>query len=135
MTDPIVATLVRRALGKENGVQSASRQWGGGTGIQVGTPSAAVQQSDAGKRIQLPQAIEQALAAQPSPDWTLVEARGLADQPGFFLRLPDGWELCETKPLDSYVGELVGDDVTLRFDYGRFSPILNPAGNPRPSTS
>ncbi len=122
MTDPIVATLVRRATN--------SGEWGGGTGTQVGTPSAAVQQSDAGKRIQLPQAVEQAIAAQPSPDWTLVEGRGLVDQPGFSLRLPDGWELRETKPLDSYVGELVGDGVTLRFDYGRFSAMLNPDSRP-----
>ena len=40
-----------------------------------------------------------------------VEAPGLADQPGFSLRLPTGWELRETQPLDSYVGELVGDGV------------------------
>ena len=130
VTGPAVSTLVRSALEKEEGTPSASRQWGGGTGIQVGTPSAAVQQSDTGDRIQLPQAVEQALGAQPSPDWTLVEGRGMVDQPGFSLRLPDGWELRETKPLDSYVGELVGDDVTLRFDYGRFSPMLNPAGKP-----
>ena len=59
-----------------------------------------------------------------------VEAPGLADQPGFSLRLPTGWELRETQPLDSYVGELVGDGVKLRFDYGRFSPSLDPASDP-----
>ena len=82
------------------------------------------------QRIQLPQAVEQAVGDQPSPDWTLAAAPGLADQPGFSLRLPTGWELRETRPLDSYVGELVGDGVTLRFDYGRFSPSLDPAGDP-----
>ncbi len=128
MTDPLVATLVRSALGKEGGTQSANRQWGGGTGIRLSAPSAAVQQSVAGNRIQLPQAVEQAFAAQPSPDWNLVEAPGLGDQPGFSLRLPRGWELRETRPLDSYVGELVGDGVVLRFDYGRFSSSLDPAG-------
>ena len=130
MTDPAVSTLVRSALEREGGTPSASRQWGGGTGIQLSTPSAVVQSSGDGKRIQLPQAIEQALAAQPSPDWQLVEAPGLGDQPGFSLRLPDGWELRETRPLDSYVGELVGDAVRLRFDYGRFSAMLNPEGRP-----
>ena len=127
MTGPMVAMLVRRATN--------SGEWGGGTGIRLGTrtdppTNTDSGQSDAERRIQLPQAVEQALAAQPSPDWQLVEAPGLGDQPGFSLRLPDGWELNETQPLDSYVGELVGDGVRLRFDYGRFSAILNPEARP-----
>ena len=127
---PLAPTSTPEPRSLSSGTQSTNRQWGGGTGIQLSTPSAVVQQSGDGKRIQLPQAIEQALAAQPSPDWTLVEAPGLADQPGFSLRLPTGWELRETRPLDSYVGELVGHGVELRFDYGRFSAMLNPDSRP-----
>ena len=137
MTDAVVAAFVRSALSKEDTKPTAttSVQWGGGTGVHLNTPSASPGKTDAvhsgtEQRIQLPQAVEQALGAQPSPDWALVEAPGLADQPGFSLRLPTGWELRETQPLDSYVGELVGDGVKLRFDYGRFSPSLDPASDP-----
>ena len=137
MTDAVVAAFVRSALSKEDTKPTAttSVQWGGGTGVHLNTPSASPGKTDAvhsgtEQRIQLPQAVEQALGAQPSPDWALVEAPGLADQPGFSLRLPTGWELRETQPLDSYVGELVGDGVKLRFDYGRFSPSLDPANDP-----
>ena len=137
MTDAVVAAFVRSALSKEDTKPTAttSVQWGGGTGVHLNTPSASPGKTDAvhsgtEQRIQLPQAVEQALGAQPSPDWALVEAPGLADQPGFSLRLPTGWELRETQPLDSYVGELGGDGVKLRFDYGRFSPSLDPASDP-----
>ena len=137
MTDAVVAAFVRSALSKEDTKPTAttSVQWGGGTGVHLNTPSASPGKTDAvhsgtEQRIQLPQAVEQALGAQPSLDWALVEAPGLAGQPGFSLRLPTGWELRETQPLDSYVGELVGDGVKLRFDYGRFSPSLDPASDP-----
>ena len=137
MTDPTVATSVRRALSNEESTQAANRpvQWGGGTGITLPTAPAHPTNTDEGQagaenRIQLPQAVEQALGAQASRDWTLVEAPEMRDQPGFSLRLPNGWELRETQPLDSYVGELVGDGVKLRFDYGRFSPSLDPASDP-----
>ena len=137
MTDAVVAAFVWSALSKEYTKPTAttSVQWGGGTGVHLNTPSASPGKTDAvhsgtEQRIQLPQAVEQALGAQPSPDWALVEAPGLAGQPGFSLRLPTGWELRETQPLDSYVGELVGDGVKLRFDYGRFSPSLDSASDP-----
>ena len=70
------------------------------------------------------------LLAQPSPDWTLVEAPGWAYVPGFSLRLPPGWELNELQGIDSYVGEVVGDNVRLEFDYGAYSWTLDPAEDP-----
>ena len=70
------------------------------------------------------------LLAQPSPDWTLVEAPGWAYVPGFSLRLPPGWELNELQGIYSYVGEVVGDNVRLEFDYGAHSWTLDPAEDP-----
>ena len=69
-------------------------------------------------------------SAQPSPDWTLVEAPGWAYVPGFLLRLPPGWELNELQGIYSYVGEVVGDNVRLEFDYGAHSWTLDPAEDP-----
>ena len=69
-------------------------------------------------------------SAQPSPDWTLVEAPGWAYVPGFSLRLPPGWELHELQGIYSYVGEVVGDNVRLEFDYGAHSWTLDPAEDP-----
>ncbi len=117
ITDPTVATSVRRALSNEESTQAAKRPvpWGGGTGIM------------------LPQAVEQGLAAQPSPDWDLMNVPGWASQPGFSLRLPLGWEAKETWGIDSYVGEVAGDGMLLRFDYGGFSSSLDPADDPEHS--
>ena len=68
--------------------------------------------------------------ARPSTDWRLVEAPGWPSQPGFYLRLPPGWELNELQGIDSYVGEVIGDGMRLTFDYGGFSWILDPSDDP-----
>jgi hypothetical protein len=39
----------------------------------------------------------------------------------FSLFAPPGWEFHQLAGVDSYVGEFVGDGVTLRFDFGRYS--------------
>ena len=57
---------------------------------------------------------------------TLVEARGWDGQAGFSLQLPPGWKLNELQGIDSYVGEVVGGGIRLKFDYGRYSWSLNP---------
>ncbi len=43
--------------------------------------------------------------------WKEVEAPGYSSQPGFALKLPEGWELRELQGIDSYVGEIVGDST------------------------
>ena len=68
--------------------------------------------------------------ARPSTDWRLVEAPGWPSQPGFYLRLPPGWELNELQGIDSYGGEVIGDGMRLTFDYGGFSWILDPSDDP-----
>ena len=70
------------------------------------------------------------LLAQPSPDWSLVNVPGRGRQEGFSLRIPPGWRVGETQGIDSYVGEVMGDEVRLRFDYGLHSWGLNPADDP-----
>ena len=60
-----------------------------------------------------------------------MEVPGWAYVPGFSLRLPLGWELNELQGIDSYVGEVVGDNVRLDFDYGAHSWTLDPAEDPK----
>lgn len=62
--------------------------------------------------------------------WKEVEAPGYPSQPGFSLKLPEGWELAELQGIDSYVGEIVGDGARLHFDYGAYSWSLDPADDP-----
>lgn len=38
----------------------------------------------------------------------------------FSVLLPPGWDYLPAQGVDSYVGSFVGDDVTLRFDYGLY---------------
>ena len=62
--------------------------------------------------------------------WKEVEAPGYPSQPGFALKLPEGWELRDLQGIDSYVGEIVGDSVRLYSDYGFYSWNLNPDDDP-----
>jgi hypothetical protein len=39
----------------------------------------------------------------------------------FSLLAPQGWEFHQLQGVDSYVGELVGDGINLRFDFGEYS--------------
>ena len=39
----------------------------------------------------------------------------------FSILAPSGWEFHQLVGIDSFLGEFVGDGVTLRFDYGRYS--------------
>ena len=70
------------------------------------------------------------LLAQPAPDWSLANVPGWTSQPGFSLRIPPGWRVVQNQGIDSYVGEVLGDGIRLRFDYGGFSWSLNPADDP-----
>ena len=66
--------------------------------------------------------------AQPQSNWRIVEVPGLPNLPGFSLRLPFGWELHELQGIDSYLGEVIGDDgIRLTFDYGGSEPAVDPA--------
>ena len=55
-------------------------------------------------------------------EWKLVEASGWPG--GFSLRLPQGWQLNELQGIDSYVGEIIGGDGRLTFDFGWYSNSL-----------
>ena len=79
---------------------------------------------------ELPESVQQALGAQPSPDWILVNVPGCPSQPGFSLQVPPDWRVLQKQGIDSYVGEVLGDGVRLEFDYGRFMWSLNPADDP-----
>jgi hypothetical protein len=48
----------------------------------------------------------------------------------FSVSLPPNWELKELQGTDSYVGEIVGDGVTLHFDFGWYSDPLSPENYP-----
>src|SRR5262249_19237460 len=39
----------------------------------------------------------------------------------FSIWAPPGWEFHKLPSVDSYVGEFVGDGVSLKFDFGRYS--------------
>jgi hypothetical protein len=39
----------------------------------------------------------------------------------FSILVPSGWEFQQLPGVDSYVGQFVGDGVSLRFDFGRYS--------------
>ena len=67
---------------------------------------------------------------QPGPDWTRVTAQGWTDQTGFSLMVPPEWTLNELQGIDSYVGEVVGDETCLVFDYGSYSWGLDPDDEP-----
>ena len=67
---------------------------------------------------------------QPASDWIRVNVPGWDGQTGFSLMLPPGWQLKEIDGIDSYVGEVVGDGVRLKFDYGMHSWDLDPEDEP-----
>jgi hypothetical protein len=48
----------------------------------------------------------------------------------FSILAPPGWEFYQLTGVDSYVGEFVGDGLTLRFDFGRYSSSLKEARKP-----
>lgn len=58
-------------------------------------------------------------------NWQLTEA-----SEAFSLHLPPGWNLRELQGIDSYVGEIAGDDVRLQFDYGWYSNSLAEDNDP-----
>lgn len=66
--------------------------------------------------------------AQPQSNWRIVEVTGLPNLPGFSLSLPFGWELHELQGIDSYLGEVIGDDgIRLTIVYGGSEPAVDPA--------
>lgn len=48
----------------------------------------------------------------------------------FSILAPSGWEFHQLQGVDSYVGEFVGDDIVLRFDFGGDSNPLNEEKKP-----
>jgi hypothetical protein len=48
----------------------------------------------------------------------------------FSILAPSGWEFHQLEGVDSFVGELVGDGITLRFDFGGYSNPLKEEKKP-----
>jgi hypothetical protein len=64
--------------------------------------------------------------AQPN-SIQLAESWQTIDAGTFKLSVPRGWEFHTLQGIDSYVGEFVGDGVTLEFDFGQYSnPLAEP---------
>ena len=96
-----------------------------------GTPTRTANPEGSGSTdSELPEDVRKALSGEPSSEWTLVNVPGWDRQPGFYLRIPPGWRVIQKQGIDSYVGEVLGDGVTLHFDYGGFSWGPDPADDP-----
>lgn len=66
-----------------------------------------------------------AFGQSPAPaDWHKVDAGP------FSILAPSGWEFHQLEGVDSFVGEFVGDGVTLRFDFGEYSNPLKEEKKP-----
>jgi len=65
-------------------------------------------------------------AQQPAEEsgWHKVDAGP------FSILAPSGWEFHQLKGVDSFVGEFVGDGITLRFDFGGYSNPLKEEKKP-----
>jgi hypothetical protein len=49
---------------------------------------------------------------------------------GFSVSVPPGWQRKDLPGIDSYVGEISGDGITLHFDFGWYSDPLSPQNYP-----
>lgn len=58
------------------------------------------------------------------PNWQKVDAGP------FSILAPPGWEFHQLEGVDSFVGEFVGEGVTLRFDFGGYSNPLKEEKKP-----
>lgn len=58
-------------------------------------------------------------AIQPGEDWQRVPVR--SDWPAFTLALPPGWSTATLQGIDSLVGTISGDGITLTYDFGGFA--------------
>ena len=68
----------------------------------------------------------------PTEDWTRAGALNRDGGEVFSVLLPPGWELTTGHGVDSLVGEITGDGVTLKFDLGWFSHQPTPGRYPPP---
>jgi hypothetical protein len=57
-------------------------------------------------------------------DWVRVSAGP------FSISAPPGWRVKQLQGVDSYVGEFVGDALTLKFDFGAYSNTLKDRKKP-----
>jgi hypothetical protein len=65
------------------------------------------------------------IARRADCDWRKLDAGP------FSILAPAGWEFHQLQGVDSYVGEFVGDGLTLRFDFGRYSSDLRETREPK----
>ncbi len=82
----------------------------------------------------LPLAVDRAAppaAAAPAQPTAPIPSGWLrVDTGAFSVSLPPGWEYVPRQGIDSFVGQLVGGDMRLFFDYGMYSNPLATAGDP-----
>ena len=62
--------------------------------------------------------------AKSDSDWRIVDAGALS------ILAPPNWKFHQLVGVDSYVGEFTGDDMSLTFDFGRYSSSLKEAKEP-----
>jgi hypothetical protein len=69
---------------------------------------------------------------QPTGEETLTLPTGWrkVDAGPFSILAPSGWEFHQLAGVDSYVGDFVGDGLTLRFDFGGYSNPLRDEKKP-----
>lgn len=60
-------------------------------------------------------------AIEPGADWQRVPAR--SDRPSFTIMLPPGWQTTAFRGIDSLVGRISGDGMTLTYDFGGFAGV------------
>ena len=128
MTDPTVATLVRRALAKEGGTDPTSRVgWGGGTGITLPTPSPNPTNGDASTPIPSipPPTIfehvwkaDKSLIAPGEPIRITLILKNVWDEPVLFTDFPATMTLFQ---VDQRIEESI--PLTLKSGEGMLGPL------------
>ena len=68
---------------------------------------------------------------EPGKDWTRHTARNRGGGQVFSIMLPPGWEITTTHGIDSFVGEIRGEGILLRFDLGWYSQEPQPERDPQ----
>ena len=69
--------------------------------------------------------------AEPGDNWIPAIAKNRSGGEVFSVMLPPEWALSTGQGIDSYVGEIRGDGVLLRFDLGWYSHEPNPERDPQ----
>ena len=73
-----------------------------------------------------------ATSTTPTPTSTTISTEGWQklDYDHFTLLAPPTWKLTKLQGIDSYIGEITGDNIKLHFDYGWYSNPLADDNDP-----